>query len=483
MELTKTYDGIRFEIVYGSYTGMEKHAIDLVQAAVKRYVPYILALHTAPTGTACPIYVGTKESNPHIARLLADVVLPEDASYVKAWGEGTEQAVIVAGGSAASCYYAAVELADDYLPDLRRRRGWGNPFFIRPFMDPLLPYEHLSVPLVKERGLWTWGHVIYDYRRYLENMARLKMNKITVWNDFAPVNGKEFVDYAHSWGIKVIWGYSWIWDEKPEEVVTDPAARKAWKEKIVSEYADHYAHLGGDGIYFQTFTETGVETIEGRNRAECAVEWVNEVGNALWEKFPDLKIEFGLHATSVKNSLEEIAKTDERMEEIAKTDERMDIIWEDCGAFPFAYGAHEVENAVETEEFCRKIARLRGGKGFGAVPKGMSWLDWSQFAHQTGPFLLGISDRQEIVEKYKLRADIFRHQTSYWLENGEVAFRMIRVMAEETKGNAMICGLLEDGMFEESMWLPAVLFARMLWDGESDYKTLLGKASRAEGWE
>ena len=473
MELTKTYDGLRFEIVYGAYTGMEKHAIDLVQAAVKRYVPYILALHTAPTGKACPIYVGTKESNPHIASLLADVTLEQDATYVKVWGEGEQQAVIITGGSEASCYYAAVEFADEYLPDLRRRRGWGNPFFVKPFIDPLLPYEHLSRPLVKERGLWTWGHVIFDYRRYLDNMARLKMNKITVWNDFAPINGKEFVDYAHSLGIKVIWGYSWIWDEKPEEVVTDMNARKTWKEKIVTEYADHYAHLGGDGIYFQTFTETGVETIEGRNRAECAVEWVNEVASALWERFPTLKIEFGLHATSVKNSLEEIAKTDERM----------DIIWEDCGAFPFAYGANEVEAAAETEAFCHSIARLRDGKGFGAVTKGLSWLDWSNFAHQTGPFLLGVSDRQEIREKLQWRKDIMRHQTSFWLENGETAFRMIRVMAEETKGNAMICGLLEDGLFEESMWLPAVLFGRMLWDGESDYQTLVGKAARAEYWD
>ena len=117
------------------------------------------------------------------------------------------------------------------------------------------------------------------------------------------------------------------------------------------------------------------------------------------------------------------------------------------------------------------------------MTKGLSWLDWSNFAHQTGPFLLGVSDRQEIREKLQWRKDIMRHQTSFWLENGETAFRMIRVMAEETKGNAMICGLLEDGLFEESMWLPAVLFGRMLWDGESDYQTLVGKASRAEYWD
>ena len=72
MELTKTYEGRRFEIIYGSYTGMEKNAVDLVQSAVKRYVPYILALYTNPTGKACPVYVGTKESNPHINKLLSE---------------------------------------------------------------------------------------------------------------------------------------------------------------------------------------------------------------------------------------------------------------------------------------------------------------------------------------------------------------------------------------------------------------------------
>ncbi|MBQ9793508.1 MAG: hypothetical protein IJW34_01065, partial [Clostridia bacterium] len=287
------------------------------------------------------------------------------------------------------------------------------------------------------------------------------------------VNGREFVDYAHSLGTRVIWGYSWMWDEKPEGVVTNPELRKAWKEKILANYQGDYAHLGGDGIYFQTFTETGVETIEGRNRAECAVEWVNEVAEALLALYPDLKIEFGLHATSVKNSLEEIAKTDERLS----------IIWEDCGAFPYEYSASLVETAAETEAFSRKIASLRGGKGFGAVLKGMSWLDWSSFAHQTGPYLLGVSEKQEMEEKLPLRKDIMRNQTSFWLENGEYAFRMIRLLAEASEGSAEICGLLEDGLFEEKPWLPAVLFGRMLWDGESDYQNLLGKAARTENWE
>ncbi len=469
MELTKTYTGRRWEIVYGSYEGMEKRAIDLIQASVKRYIPYILSLYRAPSGKANVIYVGTKESNSHLASLLAGVELAENSTYVKVSGTGEEQTVVIAGADAAACFYAAVEFADDYLP-ASRRQPQGHPFFQSLFLTPLPEYEHLSRPSVKERGLWTWGHVIYDYRAYLRNMARLKMNKITVWNDFAPVNGRDFVEYAHSWGIRVIWGYSWIWDEKPDLVITDPIARKAWKERILQQYAEQYAPLGGDGIYFQTFTETREETLGGRNRAACAVEWVNEVAAELLSLFPDLKIEFGLHAISVRNHLEEIAKTDPRLS----------IIWEDCGAFPYAYGAEVVDQMEETAAFSEQIAALRGGKGFGAVLKGQSWLDWSSFEHQKGPFLLGESDREEIREKMLLRRDIFRYQQSYWLQNGKDVCRILRLLAERSGGQAELSGLLEDGLFEERIWLPSALFAELLWDGETPYEQLLGRVSRRE---
>lgn len=469
MELTKNHPPRRFELVYGAYEGMEARAVDLVQAAVKRYVPYILSLYTAPSGTANVIYVGTKESNPHLAKLLEDVNIPAGGTYVKVFGEGEEQTVIVAGADAAACYYAAVEFADDFLP-AARRKPVGHPFFQNPFVDPLPAYEKLSVPAVAQRGLWTWGHVIFDYRAYIRNMARLKLNKITVWNDFAPINGKEFVEYAHSWGIRVIWGYSWIWDEKPDEVIRDINVRNKWKEKILRQYAEDYAKLGGDGIYFQTFTETKEETLDGKNRAACAVEWVNEVSAALLEKYPNLLIEFGLHATSVRHDLAEIAKTDPRVS----------IIWEDCGDFPYAYGAQQVSTLEETSAFSAQIAALRGGKGFGAVLKGMSWLDWGSFEHQIGPFVLGESLREEIKEKLMLRRDILRYQQSYWMENGEAACRILRELAAATNGSAELSALLEDSLFEEKIWLPAALFAELLWDGETPFPQLLGRVSRRE---
>ena len=46
---------------------------------------------------------------------------------------------------------------------------------------------------------------------HLENMARMKLNQLILWNDFAPINKKDFTDCAHSFGISVMWGYAWGW--------------------------------------------------------------------------------------------------------------------------------------------------------------------------------------------------------------------------------------------------------------------------------
>ncbi len=473
MELTKQYSGKRWKLIYGSYSGMEKHAVNLVQAAVKRFIPYILQVFPcsgAPDEDKNCIYVGTKSSNTLIAELLKDTDIPKGGVCVKVInGEGDRQTVVIAGDDEAACYYAACVFADDYLP-LARRRAAGHPFFITPFVDALPPYEYISAPALKERGLWTWGHVIFDYKSFLKNMARLKLNKITVWNDFAPINGRDFVEYAHDWGIKVIWGYSWIWDEGPDKVLSNPEERERWKNNIIKKYIDEYASLGGDGIYFQTFTETDQETVAGKNRAAAAVEWVNEVADALLKKAPGLKIEFGLHAGSVRKYLNEIEKTDPRV----------DIIWEDCGAFPYSYNPSYVSSFDTDYEFSSEIASLRGGKGFGTVMKGMTWLDWSAFEHQTAPFIIGESEKKEIAEKTELRRDIIRFQQSYWLQNGSLAAKMFRMLAKQTGGGAMISGLLEDSLFDENIWLPSALFAELLWDGETPFNELLARVSRRE---
>lgn len=465
MEFTKEYGGTRWELVYGRYEGMEKRAVDLVHGVLRAEVPYVPQVRKAPSGTAKTLLIGTPESCPAVKAKLEKegrTLLP-DESFLQMDADG----ILIAGGSGAACFYAAVEFADDRLPALRRRPE-GHPFFRDVFSDDALPaHTHSSRPAIKERGLWTWGHVIYDYESYLRNMARLKLNRLTVWNDFPPVNGKEFVECAHSWGIRVVWGYTWGWDQDSD--LREPDPPKVWKERILREYRENYAKLGGDGIYFQTsFTETSEQTLNGKSRAACAVEWVNPIADALLAEFPDLQIEFGLHASSVKTDLASIALTDPRVA----------ITWEDCGAFPYAYGAQNTKGAAETLDFTDKIASLRNGNGFGVVFKGMTWLDWAHFEHQHGPYLLGVSSEREIREKTPMRQDIVRYQQGYWMENGAYALEIFRRIAHRTGGSAALEALLEDGMFDRRVWLPAALFAEMLWDPEQPFEALAGKVMR-----
>ena len=51
-------------------------------------------------------------------------------------------------------------------------------------------------------------------------MARQGLNQVILWNDFAPLNAEEIVEYAHSFGIEVIWGFALGWTEGHCESVT-----------------------------------------------------------------------------------------------------------------------------------------------------------------------------------------------------------------------------------------------------------------------
>ena len=90
------------------------------------------------------------------------------------------------------------------------------------------------------------------------------MNRLTVWNDVPPVNCRQFIEYAHSHGIKVVLGYSWGYALATLDP-TSPEHRRLIKDDVLKNYADHYKDLGMDGIYFQNFTEQS-NTMIGANR-------------------------------------------------------------------------------------------------------------------------------------------------------------------------------------------------------------------------
>lgn len=304
---------------------------------------------------------------------------------------------------------------------------------------------------VKNKGIWTWGHVIYDYRSFFRNMKSIGLNRIVIWNDILPLNAKEVLSEAHKNGIKLIWGFSWGWTDKCGENVRNIGAEriKVLQKEILAEFERDYSDICCDGIYFQSFTETDSETVNGISIAETVTQLVNSTAEIILKKYPDTEIEFGLHASSVKNSLDIIRKTDPRIR----------IVWEDCGAFPFDYDPHNTDGFDETFRFTEKLLTLRGqNEKCGFVFKGMTKLDWENFRYHDAPYTIGEADPQFISQRRKEKEPLWDYVTDGWLKNTDCVQRITSLIAE-LNPDAEIYALIEDGMFECEIKPPPIIFS------------------------
>ena len=454
----------RFAIIYGAYeTGAQKKALSLLSESLltetKAYPACYRAGESVPEGF-CKIYIGTRENNPIFAEEFP-VALSHAEEYRIAVKNGT---VYIEGFDDNGVLYGIVDFFAKYLTSLSFPND--DRYYVPCFEGDLPNYERISHPAIKSRGLWTWGHVIYDYRGYIDHMVRLKLNTITIWNDQIPVNAREIIDYAHDCGIKVIFGYSWLWDTDCKKIPLDKLCD--YSESIFETYEKKYSHLNLDGIYFQSVTEHRAHIIDGIVVAEAITNFVNHTAALFFEKHPHLELQFGLHATSVKKNLTYLEKTDPRIR----------IVWEDVGAFPFSYMPCDVDNFEETKALTERIAHLRGENDrFGVVTKGLTKLDWYAFEHPDFPLNIGVSTRELKDDRILRKKKIWRYLEAYWLVNADKALEMVALMNRLKKGDLVVSALVEDGMFEENILYPVALFAEMLWDTDADIRELMSKVA------
>lgn len=438
----------KWYILHNGYS----EAVKYVFALVSRYtVVSCLHIHEMPANleqTANVIYVGV----PGL------IEAPENGYRIKAYKNASGQQVIVLWGDGeVNTLYAAVDFENKYLVKAQNADVHFPVYFFHKLFESDMPdYDESFSPYIKERALWTWGYVIYDYKGYLDNMVKCKLNMLILWNDYPPLNAKELIEYAHRRGIKIIWGFSWGWSTN--SLGTDISDLDAISDRALEAYEKYYADLGGDGIYCQTFTETSEDNIGGRVIAEAAVSVINRTAARLLEKQPGLHIQFGLHATSVKNKLDYIKAVDPRVT----------ILWEDCGAFPYTYIPKATEGYAQTLAFSDTIRDLRPG-GFGELYKGMTALDWSTFKHQPGPFVLGEYDKTFIAKKAEEKRPFWKYLQAYWIENAHY----VKEMVEHAKPDTLVAALVEDGLFETNVWYPVALYAEMLWNPHRDTSELL----------
>jgi hypothetical protein len=478
----------RWTIVFGNYTGVEGYAIRELNQLVQKYVPDIVrvvpakAFHLEEDKEANLIFIGTTVSNSFFNRFAQEKKFsPPDPANKESYTisifnnpvHPEAQYILLCGADENGTLYAVRDFEHYLVPNAIKVASSGE-YIHQPFINPFEKTEISDYPRIPHRGLWTWGHVIYDYRRYLDNMSKWKMNIAVIWNDYIPINAKEIVTYAHERGIKIIWGYSWCWGEKLDP--TAPGELEKWTHRVIEKYETEIKNTGADGIYFQIFTETYETTIQQKSIPELSVLWVNTIGRKLLEKYPGLWIQFGLHAISIKNNIQPLAEIDKRIS----------IIWEDIGlpkpVFPFWYEPTGPTPAELTQltQYTESISQLRGKQErVGLVIKGMTNLNWNIFAHLPNSILVGEYPEEFIRHRAEQKQARWNYIESCWKKELDCVQKIIGTMEQAQLLDTTILGLVEDGLWEEKMWLSVKLFAESMWNPIISTQEIIDKIERA----
>ena len=475
------YPGPRWHLIYGDYRGVEEFALDELQKMVQRYVPYVVEIRHAAEELdqdANHILVGTAANNPQIADraqkgVFAAPTKPQGYSIVcsrSPWNS-ERKSVVIAGADSAGVLYGVVDFN-------KRLAGVtsDDPKEMRQTLDNLAEFSAQDAPLIENRGIWSWGYVIYDYRRFLDNMARLKMNRLVFWNDVPPVNCQEVIDYAHSRGVKVVLAFSWGYDLSTLDP-TSSADRQVVKDDVLCQVEQYYQHLRMDAIHFQCFTETSNQKIGGHPIAALARDWVNDIAGAVLNRYPEMKIEWGLQASSIL----------ENYKYLESLDPRVAIVWDDAGVIPYSYDPvtavstedfpSVLNSPAATREYSKKIATFRDHSEFAMVAKGWIQMRWRTESEHHGPFIMGERAPSFIRNRCRERQPRWDFVNSLWLQNYPEALRFYQEVRGCTSSKMTVLGLIEDGLFEEKIQLSAALFAEMIWNPRRSSKDVLEQAT------
>ena len=172
---------------------LEQYAAAEAGAILQQHLPYVLQTFVGGCDRRRVrrhnlLLVGTARSNPLIGALAADGRLKAprgEQAYAIAVIDGAfgpdRQALVLCGADERGALYAARDwehycydpYAASLIPHARPQPNVARakPAAV-PFHKPLPAWDLRAAPKVPWRGIWTWGHVIYDYRRFLENRMR-----------------------------------------------------------------------------------------------------------------------------------------------------------------------------------------------------------------------------------------------------------------------------------------------------------------------
>ena len=199
-------DKRNWKIIYNTYYGMEKKAVELISKELGaqilrdqgRYTLHVLPCEKEGKAVLDrnAVVVGLWEESELIQKHIKAEEIRPDGYVVKVTENDGFKLALIAAHDPAALFYGAVDFVDDYFVKATPRHGALH-LADEIFENELPEYYNSSAPAIKTRSVFTWGHPINDYRDYIENMARLKLNQLIIWNDYAPLNAEDIVAYAH----------------------------------------------------------------------------------------------------------------------------------------------------------------------------------------------------------------------------------------------------------------------------------------------
>lgn len=458
-----------WEILYSSTNRIELNALALLYAETGDRIlrdQDFYALHTLACRKADrnlpeknAVIIGTLKGNPILRSFIREDEIPPHGFRIRTAvnPEHTDkQLLLIAGAGSSEVLYGVTTFLDDMIPSLLPKDGDGVRSICGLFQEPFPDMDFADAPQTLVRSVFTWGHPIGAYREYFKNLARLKFNRVYLWNEYPPVNAAEVMEEAHGWGIEVFWGFAWGWSTCCGQ--TDLNNLEGLSDAIVNEWRTVWSRLPGDGIYFQSFTELKADRIGGHSVAESVTELVNMTASRILAERPDQKIVYGLHALSVRD----------RIDIIAGTDSRLEILWEDCGGFP--YRINIPDDGERDWRFTRAL--LAQGRSMGLVFKCQLVQKWADFAHQSGPYIEGRNGAGMMCHDIAVTTPLWRFYDALWLEKGLTAWELAKMIHDE---GGLRVEMNLAAQLNGPVRLPTALTAELFWSTAVPYSEILRK--------